>query len=122
MSEYAEIFKALSEETRLTILSMLLNHGELCVCDVEAVLQISQSKASRHLRYLKNAGLVDDRREGVWVYYKIAEKSDSEASVVLKSNRKIFHSLLDESIESRLEEWLAAKATRGNICEAESKK
>ena len=73
MKTYAEIFKALADETRLTMLALLLWHGELCVCDVERVLEISQSKASRHLRYLKNAGLIDDRRDGLWIHYRVAD-------------------------------------------------
>jgi ArsR family transcriptional regulator, arsenate/arsenite/antimonite-responsive transcriptional repressor len=65
------MFKALSDETRLRILCLLLE-GELCVCDLMAVLQLPQSTVSRHLAYLKNAGWVNDRRCGVWMYYSIA--------------------------------------------------
>jgi ArsR family transcriptional regulator len=68
----AELFKALADETRLRILNLLVR-GELCVCDIMAVLDIGQSKASRHLAYLRNVGLVDDRRNGVWMYYTLAE-------------------------------------------------
>jgi ArsR family transcriptional regulator len=67
----AELFKALADETRLRILNLLVR-GELCVCDIMAVLDIGQSKASRHLAYLRNVGLVDDRRKGVWMYYSLA--------------------------------------------------
>jgi len=70
MKKIAKIFKALSDETRLRILS-LLTVGELCVCDVMAVLQLPQSTVSRHLAYLKNVGLVDDRREGIWMHYSL---------------------------------------------------
>lgn len=66
------IFKALSEEPRLRILNLLLTHGELCVCDIMAALELPQSTASRHLAYLKKSGWVDDRREAVWIYYSIA--------------------------------------------------
>lgn len=68
----AELFKALADETRLRILNLLVR-GELCVCDIMAVLAIGQSKASRHLACLRNAGLVNDRREGVWMHYSLAE-------------------------------------------------
>jgi ArsR family transcriptional regulator, arsenate/arsenite/antimonite-responsive transcriptional repressor len=50
---------------------------ELCVCDIMGALGITQSKASRHLRYLFNAGLVTDRREGLWMYYRISVASGS---------------------------------------------
>ncbi len=70
MKTTARMFKALSDETRLRILCLLLE-GELCVCDIMAVLQLPQSTVSRHLAYLKNAGWVDDRRCGVWMYYSL---------------------------------------------------
>jgi ArsR family transcriptional regulator, arsenate/arsenite/antimonite-responsive transcriptional repressor len=68
----ARLFKALSEETRLRILCLLLE-GELCVCDIMDVLQLPQSSVSRHLSYLKNAGWVNDRRCGVWMYYSLPQ-------------------------------------------------
>ncbi len=73
MKKLAMIFKALSDETRLRILSLLIQ-GELCVCDLMAVLQLPQSTVSRHLAYLRNANLISDRREGVWMYYCLEEK------------------------------------------------
>ncbi|ABQ24684.1 ArsR/SmtB family transcription factor [Geotalea uraniireducens] len=72
MKNTARIFKALADETRLRILALLLHEGELCVCDIMAALQLPQSTASRHLAYLKNAGWVEDRRMGVWMYYSVA--------------------------------------------------
>jgi len=71
------IFKALSEEPRLRILNLLLTHGELCVCDIMAALELPQSTASRHLAYLKKTGWVDDRREAVWIYYSIARNGNT---------------------------------------------
>lgn len=65
-----EIFKALSDESRLRILSLLLQ-GELCVCEIEASLALTQSNASRHLTVLKNAGLVSSTKKAQWTYYKI---------------------------------------------------
>jgi ArsR family transcriptional regulator, arsenate/arsenite/antimonite-responsive transcriptional repressor len=82
MKTTARIFKALSDETRLRILCLLLE-GELCVCDLMAVLQLPQSTVSRHLSYLKNSGLVDDRRCGVWMYYSlIATGTDLQRGLV----------------------------------------
>ena len=77
MKQTARIFKALADETRLRILALLLAEGELCVCDIMAALQLPQSTASRHLAYLKNAGWVDDRREGVWMYYSIDKQGSA---------------------------------------------
>ncbi len=65
-----EIFKALSEESRLRILSLLFI-GEVCVCQIEAVLKLSQSNASRHLSCLKNSGILKSYKKAQWTYYKI---------------------------------------------------
>ncbi len=71
MKKTAQLFKALSDETRLRILA-LLSRGERCVCELMAALDLPQSTVSRHLSYLKNAGWIDDRRQGVWMYYRFA--------------------------------------------------
>jgi ArsR family transcriptional regulator len=67
-----ELFKSLAEPMRLRIAILLLEQ-ELCVCDLMAVLQLPQSTVSRHMSRLKSAGLVVDRREGKWVYYRYEE-------------------------------------------------
>ena len=72
MNEATQLFKALSDDTRLRILGLLLE-GELCVCDLMAILGLPQSTVSRHLAYLKNSGLVSDRREGIWMHYRLSE-------------------------------------------------
>jgi ArsR family transcriptional regulator, arsenate/arsenite/antimonite-responsive transcriptional repressor len=69
------LFKALGDESRLRIVA-LLSHRELCVCHLEAALGLSQPNASRQLAVLKNAGVVDARREGSWVYYRLATQRD----------------------------------------------
>ncbi|BCO09178.1 transcriptional regulator [Desulfolithobacter dissulfuricans] len=71
MKDTAALFKALSEEIRLRIL-VLLTRGELCVCDLMEVLDLPQSTISRHLAYLRHAGWVEGRRQGVWMYYRLA--------------------------------------------------
>jgi len=65
------MFRAFSDRTRLRILHLLCN-GELCVCDLVTVLNVSQPKASRHLAYLRRAGLVLARKEGLWMHYSLA--------------------------------------------------
>ena len=72
MSESVQLFKALADETRLRILN-LVTHRELCVCHIVEALGLGQSKVSRHLAHLRNAGLVNDRREGLWMHYSLAE-------------------------------------------------
>jgi ArsR family transcriptional regulator len=73
MKTTASLFKALCDETRLRILA-LLTMDELCVCDLVAILDLPQSSVSRHLAHLRNAGLVNDRRQGVWMYYRLVEQ------------------------------------------------
>ncbi len=65
------LYKALSEETRLKSLLLMQKKGELCVCDLMSVLQLSQPKVSRHLAELRKHELVVDVRRGKWVYYRI---------------------------------------------------
>lgn len=75
INDFANFFKSLSEPVRLRILYLLLERGELCVCDIVSSLELSQSVVSRHLASLRNSGLVDTRREGVWIYYQLAENN-----------------------------------------------
>src|SRR5512147_316824 len=71
LTHLAKVFHALSDETRLCLVVMLRS-GERCVCDLTAALETGQSRLSFHLKTLKEAGLVQDRREGRWVYYSLA--------------------------------------------------
>lgn len=66
--DIVQVFKALADETRIRILN-LLRTGELCVCDIETVLGIQQSNASRHLNKLKLAGIINSQKKSQWVYY-----------------------------------------------------
>jgi ArsR family transcriptional regulator len=70
-----DVFKALADVTRLRILGLLLT-GEVCVCHIHETLKIPQPKASRHLAYLRRAGLVDTRRDGLWVHYRLSTSAD----------------------------------------------
>jgi len=83
MEETLQIFKALSEEIRLRILALLF-HGELCVCDLMDVLDMPQSTISRHLAYLRNAGLVKGERRGKWMYYRLSSNTGEPANALLK--------------------------------------
>jgi ArsR family transcriptional regulator len=80
----SRLFKALGDETRLRIVA-LLSHGELCVCHLEAALDLPQSSTSRQLATLRNAGVVDARREGTWVYYRLAQQADEDCRKQLRA-------------------------------------
>lgn len=69
----SQFFHLLSDETRLRCLMLLQREGELCVCELTHALDESQPKVSRHLAMLRDAGVVSDRRQGQWVYYRISE-------------------------------------------------
>ncbi|MBI5418840.1 MAG: winged helix-turn-helix transcriptional regulator [Deltaproteobacteria bacterium] len=91
MKATARLFKALSNETRLRILKML-ERRPLCVCEIQYVLKGSQPNVSHHLKTLHEAGLVDSKRDGLWMSYRLTEKPESALhaaalSCVLKSLR-----------------------------------
>lgn len=75
LDQLEAVFKALADATRLRILRLLMA-GEVCVCDLHETLRIPQAKASRHLAYLRRAGLVTTRREGLWIHYRLAKSAD----------------------------------------------
>jgi len=76
MKHAVKLFKALGDPTRLRIVK-LLEGGELCVCQLTAALRMGQSRISRHLSILKQAGLIEDRRAGKWVHYRLCCKDAS---------------------------------------------
>ncbi len=80
------LFQTLGDRTRLRILGLLLT-GEVCVCDIHESLKIPQPKASRHLAYLRRAGLVDTRRDGLWVHYRLAESADPVLAAIADAVR-----------------------------------
>ena len=80
------LFRALADRTRLRLLN-LMGSDEVCVCYFVEILRTPQPKISRHLAYLRRAGVVDVRRQGKWMHYRIIEPSDSQAAQVLKDVR-----------------------------------
>jgi ArsR family transcriptional regulator len=91
MDNLASYFKGLADEKRLRILNLLF-HGELCGCDIQHVLGVTQSNVSRHLAYLKNAGLVVDRRVANRVYYSLVSKEEPGMSGLFAFLESIFGS------------------------------
>jgi len=79
--EIVEVLKALADETRVRILNLLYKET-LCVCDLEEILKLSQSNASRHLTKLKNAKLITGDKQAQWVYYRVDEKTLEQHSFV----------------------------------------
>ncbi|MGL1887565.1 MAG: metalloregulator ArsR/SmtB family transcription factor [Reichenbachiella sp.] len=104
----SQIFKSFSDEARIRIMFLLFNHDELCISDMEHILDFTQTKTSRHITYLKNAGLLNSRKDDQWVVYEIKEEvlgmvdqifkflnkdtqlqKDDEVYQVLHSNREL---------------------------------
>jgi ArsR family transcriptional regulator len=80
------LFKALADRTRLRLIN-LIGEDEVCVCFFVEVLKLNQPKISRHLAYLRRAGIVSSRREGKWIHYKIVEPPDSHAANIFREVR-----------------------------------
>ncbi len=107
------VFKALSDETRLRILK-LLEHGELCVCDIVTALDMIQPNVSFHLGVLKEAGLIKDRRQGKWIHYRIDDADVFRRFLVLSTLERI--PAASVSAESRrLADFLKAKKEKGSV-------
>lgn len=85
----SNIFKALSDESRLRIYGLVVGSGELCVCDIESALGFSQTKVSRHLAVLRKAGLVQDRRKGHWILYSAVRPRTPEVREALVALRDV---------------------------------
>jgi ArsR family transcriptional regulator len=90
VSRATQLFHALSDETRLAVVEML-HDGERCVCDLQDALDVAQSRLSFHLKVLKDAGLVTDRKEGRWVHYALSSDAFAELTAItadLKPSRR----------------------------------
>lgn len=108
MKELEQYFKALGDGNRLRIINLLL-HGELCVCDIQYVLENSQPNVSRHLAYLKNSGIVVDRRDGFRMYYRLTDPAEATRRLLFTFLRQVFEA--EEQLQQdteRLKEAIAA--------------
>ncbi|WP_272952604.1 MULTISPECIES: metalloregulator ArsR/SmtB family transcription factor [Erwinia] len=106
MMHPVQLFKLLADETRTTIILLLREAGELCVCDLCAVTNQSQPKISRHIALLRDAGLVLDRREGKWVHYRLSPHMPAWAA-----------SIIDTAWSSQREEVRESlKNANANVC------
>ena len=101
------IFKALSEESRVRIMYLLFTNGDMCISDIEQILDFTQSKTSRHISYLKNCGLLSTKKKDQWVYYYIKEEymgiitqtfsfMDKDATII--KDQKTFETLYSNNI------------------------
>ncbi len=100
MRKLEDYFKGLSDVTRLRIMNLLLQ-GELCVCDIQRIVDSPQPTISRHLIYLKHSGLVHDRREGLRVFYRLAKENNTDLKALHQFLRKVFRgkSVLEDDVK-----------------------
>jgi ArsR family transcriptional regulator len=103
-----DVYAALADPTRLRILS-LLSEDEICVCHIHASLDVPQPTASRHLAYLRKSGLVEARREGIWMHYRLAPIANPVvAAVVRAALHALTHTAIAAKDEKRLQVTLGA--------------
>ncbi len=113
MRDLATVLRALADETRLQMLALVFAHEELCVYDFVDALGICQSKASRHLQYLKHAGVLDDRRQGLWALYAVAPNLDPERAALLATLRRVLAARDLSANEGRLQQCWARQEGSG---------
>lgn len=100
----SRLFGALEDKTRLRIVA-LLSHRELCVCHIQQILNLSQPTISRHLRILRLAGVVTDRRVGRWVHYRLAKQADPACTRVMRPLIQSFSG--DTTLKARIRTTVA---------------
>ena len=103
-TDLALLFAALADRTRLRLLNLMSGH-EVCVCYFVEILGQSQPKISRHLAYLRRAGVVAARREGKWMHYRIVEPKDAGEARILRETLEV---LRDEKAMQADVKWLNA--------------
>ena len=103
-----DVYAALADPTRLRILS-LISEDEICVCHIHASLDVPQPTASRHLAYLKKSGLVESRRDGIWMHYRLAPIANPVIAAVVKAAlHALTHTAITVKDEKRLHVALKA--------------
>jgi ArsR family transcriptional regulator len=96
------LFRALADRTRLRLLHLMAEQ-EICVCYFVTVIDVPQPKISRHLAYLRRAGIVAARREGKWMHYRLAVPRDAHAAAILKATLGALHQ--DKELRSDLQRF-----------------
>jgi ArsR family transcriptional regulator, arsenate/arsenite/antimonite-responsive transcriptional repressor len=94
------MFRAFSDRTRLRILHLLVQ-GEMCVCDIVSITRVPQPKASRHLAYLRRAGLIEKRKQGLWAYYKLTAPATSFHRSLIKCLKECFRDVPELAGDAR---------------------
>jgi ArsR family transcriptional regulator len=112
MKSFIRVMKALSDPSRVKVVKML-QHKEMCVCEIKAALGLAQPTVSKHLKVLEDAGLVQSKKDGLWVNYSLNGQDDSPYAATLLANLK--HWFQDEPDIARLVKMLPV-IRREEIC------
>ena len=118
MKRITRIFKSLSDPTRLRIILLLLER-DLCVCELTAILEMEQSRVSHQLRILRDAGLIEDDREGRWIIYRVPEASRPLLEGLFAGTlRERIEISAEASEDARKLEACVRENLRGRVCDA----
>jgi ArsR family transcriptional regulator len=92
------VFKALSEEARVRILHLLMQNQQLCISDLEHILEFTQTKTSRHVTYLKNAGLIGSKKKDQWTFYYVLDEAHEILTQIVKFIKKDPNLVRDQEV------------------------
>jgi len=112
MNNFIKVMKALRDPNRVKIVKML-QHGELCVCEIQAALGISQPTVSKHVKILEEAGLLLSRKDGLWVHYSLSDGGKSPYAATMLGNLKYW---LDGSAEISKIVKMLPDIRKANLC------
>jgi ArsR family transcriptional regulator len=115
MDRDAELFQSVADPTRLRLLNLLLQAGEICVCEMVDALDVPQYNISRHLHVLVSAGWLEDRRLGKWIYYRISETLKPHQRSMLRAIEQLRGERSDFQEDER-RAGRRLKLRRGGLC------
>jgi ArsR family transcriptional regulator len=101
LKQITKIIKALSDESRLRIICLLKHRGNICVCEITAIIGLAQPTISSHLKLLESAGLIDSYKDGLWVNYNIRTNLDSFTAELIETLYKSL--IVDKQIKSDIQ-------------------
>src|SRR3954470_1034721 len=117
----SQIFKACADESRLRILHLIFENGEMCISDLENILEFTQTKTSRHLIYLKNSGILSYRRYNHWVFYQIKDEVYEILKQIFSFLRKDSQLIKDQQLYQTLLSNRELAVNRAQIQEFQKK-
>ncbi|BBM03419.1 transcriptional regulator [Microbulbifer sp. GL-2] len=109
-----QFYKCLADDTRLRTLLLIAHEGELCVCELTAALNLSQPKISRHLALLRSADLLQDRRQGQWIFYRINPALGDWSKAILQDTLQANRHFIAEDLQNLIQ--MGERPLRASLC------